>query len=102
VLRNARISAKEQARRTTVMLLPVVFLALLALQASQGAAVPVLRDGEDLPTTLMLPTIFASQMVLARDRPFPFWGMDVPGSTVTINIGECNHWPARLSLWIAR
>jgi len=33
--------------------------------------------------------IFASHMVLQRDRPIPIWGMAAPGETVTVSfVGE--------------
>ena len=37
---------------------------------------------------ITLPTHLASSMVLPRDVAVPVWGLDAPGATVTITVGD--------------
>ena len=43
---------------------------------------------------LTLPTHFASSMVLQRDAPINFWGLDTPGATVTVTYRGSPQLPA--------
>jgi sialate O-acetylesterase len=37
---------------------------------------------------ITLPTHIASSMVIQRDVPFPLWGVDTPGATVTVALSS--------------
>jgi sialate O-acetylesterase len=59
-------------------MLPLLFLLVVALSQQTFAM-------------LLLPSHIASSMVLQRGAPYPLWGLDTVGSTVTVTYGGINY-----------